>query len=129
MINISLEKDLCQYVTNNIATSSYKVVPYFSLDEIESPHILVGCGRITEEFYDTEIFNVETIVQISTQIDDVENPLEVHQSVCENVYELMKGANLGIHIPAIATHFLTGIDNTREDRSFVTTYSYTIFTS
>lgn len=71
-------------------TGVYPVYPYFGTGLITYPLISVQAKAFREVEPGMQVFDGKLGIAVATQVDDVANALETHDSVVSNLYELLQ---------------------------------------
>jgi len=102
------EQRFCQYLNANFsgtyttsfsdpitgepgqATFNYLVLPTISTGNLSFPAVIVHAGKFTELSPGTDVFNGSLTVQVISLVDDVANPIDTHEGIVSEIYELLR---------------------------------------
>lgn len=96
----NIEKQVADYLRENY-TGSYSISESFTVEPFKLPVVLVKAGRFTEVEPGMHVYRGSLSVLVLTQVDDVENPLAVHDEALALIYDLMSATDaLQTHVNA-----------------------------
>lgn len=126
------EQTFCSYISANYI-GAYGVSPSFTAQDYQLPLILVKAGKFREIEPQTDVFEGDLSVSILTQVDDVTDPVSIHDLTVASVYDLMTNQNAvfsAVNHPTGAFHLFgfynAGYDQDRVDRALVSILDYKI---
>lgn len=125
------EKRFKEYIQSQY--EGYAVQTAFTVDEYQSPMVLIKAGQFKETEPSTGLYEGKLSVSVLTQIDDVENPLEQHDEVVAAIYDalanqeaLMDSVNATGGRFKLWGMYINSYDQERAERSLMSVIESTI---
>lgn len=124
-----LEQSFSAYLSAN--STAYPVFKAFSTTEVSFPAVVVKCGKMVELEAFTHVYTAEVSVAIVTQIDEVSDPLTVHDTVGHEIYSLMSSPSCAEFINSqenghVWQFYFESFQSEKEERSLVSVLTYTV---
>jgi hypothetical protein len=83
------EEKISCYIKANYQ-GSYNINKAFGVEPYELPLILVKAGKFKQVEPGTDLYNGDLAIAIQTQIDDVADPVAIHDGTVAAIYQLMQ---------------------------------------
>ena len=111
---------------------SYNINKAFGVEPYELPLVLVKAGKFRQVEPGTNLYNGELAIAIQTQIDDVADPVAIHDGTVAAIYQLMEDGNAVENAVNGGSNFqlwsmwLNTYDQDRTDRGLFSILTYDI---